>query len=172
MALAPISLSSAVRGVCIAAAIVCAPAARANAAIDAFTSFCFKAGQTSAVAKANMQGLAGAPLPFELTFWDKSLEPAPGTPDHAERRCEVTFAGDHAANAAGAVLTKMAVPPVFGTPIPLPAPYAASDGTLYIQARQLLRKRVAVVHIGTRNNATETFIRVDRLPAGMGLPNG
>jgi hypothetical protein len=28
------------------------------------------------------------------------------------------------------------------------------------------------VHIGTRNGGRETFITVDRLPAGMGLPNG
>ena len=61
----------------------------------------------------------------------------------------------------------MATPPVFGTSIPLPAPYAATPGTAYIDGRALLRGRVAVVHIGTR--AGRTFVSVDRLPAGMGV---
>lgn len=150
------------------AALVPFAAAHAHPAIDAFTTWCFKAGQTQARAHANMERVAGTPLPFDLTFWDKTLEPAPGTPDHAERHCEVGFAGDHAQAAVTAVQAKMAMPPVFGTPIPLPAPYAAEDGTAYIEGRALLRGRVAVVHIGTRNN--RTFIAVDRLPAGMGVP--
>jgi|GEM_PF-1856615 hypothetical protein len=143
-------------------------AAVAHPAIDAFTAYCFKAGQTPAQAHANMVGVAGAPLPFTLTFWDKTLEPAPNTPAHAERRCEVTFAGEHASDAVMQVQAKMAMRPVFGTSIPLTAPYAPGAGTAYIDARELLRKRVAVVHIGTRKGP-ETFIRVDRLPAGMGL---
>lgn len=147
---------------------VLAGSAQAHPAIEAFTSFCFKAGQTEARAQSNMEGLAGSPLPFTLTFWDKSLEPAPGTPDHAERRCAVDFEGANATAAVKAVQAKMATPPVFGTPIPLPAPYTAEPGTAYIEGRELLRGRVAVVHIGTRDN--RTFIAVDRLPAGMGLP--
>ncbi|WP_229801458.1 hypothetical protein [Tateyamaria omphalii] len=137
-------------------------------AIDAFVSYCFKAGQTVARAQINMERVAGAPLPFELVFWDKSLEPAPGTPDHAERRCEVRFHGDHAQAAMSAVQAKMATPPIFGVAIPLPQPYGPEPGTVYIQARELLLERVAVVHIGTQDN--QTFIAVDRLPAGMGLP--
>lgn len=137
-------------------------------AIDAFVSYCFKAGQTAAQARANMERLSGAPLPFTLTFWDKSLEPAPDTPDHAERRCAVSFDGDHSAASVRSVQAQMATPPVFGTPIPLPAPYQAQDGTAYIEGRELLRGRVAVVHVGQRD--AETFIMVDRLPAGMGLP--
>lgn len=142
--------------------------ASAHPAIEAFTSWCFKAGQTPARALANMEGTAGHPLPFDLTFWDTSLEPAPHAPPHAERRCEVAFDGDHARASVAAVQAKMATPPVFGTPISLPAPYAAEPGTAYIEGRELLRGRVAVVHIGTRDNST--FIGVDRLPAGMGLP--
>jgi hypothetical protein len=142
--------------------------AHAHPAIDAFTSWCFKAGQTADRARANMERDAGSPLPFTLTFWDKSLVPAPGTPDHAERRCEVRFLGDYRQDAVQTVQAKMATPPVFGTAIPLPAPYAAEAGTAYIEGRELLRGRVAVVHIGTRGD--HTFIAVDRLPAGMGLP--
>lgn len=142
--------------------------AQAHPAIDAFTAWCFKAGQTPAQARANMAGDAGDPLPFALSFWDKSLQAAPGTPDHSERRCEVSFEGDHATEAVAKVQAKMAKPPVFGSSIPLTAPFAADAGTAYIDARELLRKRVAVVHIGTRAGP-ETFIRVDRLPAGAGL---
>ena len=141
---------------------------QAHPAIDAFTTWCFKAGQTPARALANMESTAGSPLPFDLTFWDASLEPSQDAPVHAERRCEVSFEGDHASDAVTAVKAKMATPPVFGTTIPLPSPYAAEDGTAYIDGRELLRGRVAVVHIGTRGNTT--FIGVDRLPAGMGLP--
>lgn len=142
--------------------------AHAHPAIEAFTAWCFKAGQTAMRAQANMETSAGTPLPFDLTFWDTSLEPAPGTPAHAERRCEVSFDGDHADIATAAVQAKMAAPPVFGTSIPLPTPYAAEPGTAYIDGRALLWGRVAVVHIGTRG--ARTFIGVDRLPAGMGLP--
>ncbi|WP_299599544.1 hypothetical protein [uncultured Tateyamaria sp.] len=131
-------------------------------AIDAFVSYCFKAGQTVERARVNMESLAGAPLPFDLTFWDKSLEPAPGTPDHAERRCAVEFQGNHAADAVAAVQAKMAEQPVFGTPISLPAPYTTEPGTAYLEGRALLRGRVAVVHVGTRQG--KTFIAVDRLP--------
>lgn len=159
-------------GITSLAAMLWACTASAHPAIDAFTSYCFKAGQTPAAAHANMEGLTGAPLPFTLTFWDKSLEPAPGTPDYAERRCEVAFDGNHTTSAVNAVQAKMATPPVFGTPIPLPRTHAPTAGTALIEGRELLRKRVAVVHIGTRNAGETTFITVDRLPAGLGLPNG
>ena len=123
-------------------------------------------GMTAAQARDRMQPDAGG---FDLTFFDKSLAPAPDTPDHVERRCEVRFDGDHAAQAVTAVQAKMATPPVFGTSIPLTAPYTALPGTAYIDARELLRGRVAVVHIGTEDAGARTFIRVDRLPAGAGL---
>lgn len=143
-------------------------AAGMHPAIEAFVSYCFKAGQTVERAHRNMERVAGNPLPFTLTFWDKSLAPAPGTPAHAERRCKVDFEGEHGEAATRAVQAKMTSPPVFGSAIPLPAPYEAEPGTTYIEGRELLRGRVAVVHIGTRGD--RTFIAVDRLPAGMGLP--
>lgn len=149
------------------ALVLGAPAAQAHPAIDAFTAYCFKAGQTPDRARANMQSVAGDPLPFDLTFWDTTLEPAPQAPAHAERRCEVAFDGDHADAAVAQVQAKMAMPPVFGTSIPLTPPYGPTDGTAYLDARELLRGRVAVVHIRTANG--QTVITVDRLPAGMGL---
>lgn len=154
----------------IAALVLLTGGAQAHPAIDAFTAFCFKAGQTPTQAHVNMVGVAGDPLPFTLTFWDKTLVSAPGTPEITERRCEVAFDGDHTDEAVRNVRAKMAAPPIFGTSIPLMPPYVATDTTAYIDARELLRKRVAIVHIGTQG--AQTFIRVDRLSAGAGLPNG
>ena len=160
----------------ILAAVICACSVSVHAqaqpvhpAIEAFTRYCFKAGQTADTARANMERVAGKPLPFTLTFWDKSLEAAPGTPAYSERRCEVVMDGDRTDSAVHAVQAKMATPPVFGTPLPLPAPFAAATGTAYIEARELLRRRVAVVHIGVNGAGAETFIRVDRLPPGKGF---
>lgn len=136
-------------------------------AITAFTAYCFKAGQTPDQARANMERLVGAPLPFELTFWDTTLAAEPEAPDLIERRCQVAWPGDHTQTAIAALRDKMAEPPVFGTPIALPATHRPIPGTALIEGRELLRGRVAVVHVGTRNGAkgNETFIAVDRLPA-------
>ncbi|WP_415404226.1 hypothetical protein [Tateyamaria sp. SN3-11] len=165
-----LALSACVTAAPVVGAFV-ATGAQAHPAIEAFTSVCFKAGQTAAQARANMEGVAGKPLPFDLTFWDKTLEPAPGTEDHAERKCEVEFDGDHTIEAVRAVKAKMAAPPVFGTPIPTPAPYAMRGDTVFLEGRQLLRGRVAVVEIGARMDGTRTVIYVDRLPADMGHTN-
>ena len=111
--------------------------------------------------------------PFALTFWDDSLEPRPdGAPQGVERRCEVAFDGDHRTAAIKALRVQMATPPVFGTKIPLPDTHTADDGTALIEGRELLRKRVAVVQVGTRaaQGGVQTYMGVDRLYAGLGLP--
>lgn len=131
--------------------------------ISSFNAICFKAGQTAEEVQTNMQARDGAPLPYTLIFWDKTLAPAPGMPDVIERRCEVAFDGDHTEAAIAALREQMATPPVFGVPIDLPPTHAAEDGTALIEGRELLRGRIAVVHVGTR--AGQTFMAVDRLPA-------
>lgn len=148
-------------------AVLVAPATAGtvpDTAIASFNAVCFKAGQTATEARTRMQKHAGTPLPFALTFWDKTLEPAPGTPAQIERRCEVTFNGMHADAAIAALRVQMATPPVFGTAIDLPQTHAAEPGTALIEGRALLRGRVAVVHVGTRG--ARTFMAVDRLPPG------
>ena len=162
--------SSTIRVSTMLLAFLCVPAAaHSHPAITAFNTWCFKAGQTEAQARANM---SADTAPFTLTFWDDSLEPRPETaPAGVERRCEVAFAGDHTDTAITALRTQMATPPVFGTAIPLPDTHAATQGTALIEGRELLRDRVAVVHVGTRKDNTETFMAVDRLYAGLGLPN-
>ncbi|MBM1634672.1 hypothetical protein JQV27_17600 [Sulfitobacter mediterraneus] len=142
----------------------------AHTAIDTFNAWCFKAGQTEAQARVNM---GADDAPFALTFWDDSLEPRPtGAPDGVERRCEVAFDGDHSTAAIKALRIQMAKPPVFGTKIPLPKTHAAQDGTALIEGRELLRGRVAVVQVGTRTaqGNVQTYMGVDRLYAGLGLP--
>ena len=61
----------------------------AGTAIAAFNGVCFKAGQTAAQAQARMEERAGSPLPFALTFWDRTLEPGPVDHPRIERRLEL-----------------------------------------------------------------------------------
>ena len=141
-------------------------------AITTFNKWCFKAGQTEAQARTNMNADTAA---FKLTFWDDSLEPRPANaPIGIERRCEIAFDGDHAAPAITALRIQMAIPPKLGTPIPLPATHKTGAATVLIEGRKLLRGRVAVVHVGTReiDGKMQTFMAVDRLYAGLGLPEG
>lgn len=140
-----------------------------DTAITAFNAWCFKAGQTSARIRANMERSAGAPLPFTLTFWDVSIEPASfDTPEGIERRCEVAFDGTYTTEAINALRVQMGTPPIFGSQIPLPGTHRPVSGTALIEGRELLRGRVAVVHVGMRD--AQTFIAVDRLFDGLGLP--
>ncbi|WP_051539344.1 hypothetical protein [Sulfitobacter sp. 20_GPM-1509m] len=141
-----------------------------QAAISAFNAYCFQAGQTAAQARDNMQALAGDPLPFELTFWDATLEAAPAdAPYGVERRCEVSWEGNQPQAAIDALRVQMNTPPVFGRPTTMPTTHSAQPGTALIEARELLQGRVAVVHVGTRGgaNSVKTFMAVDRLPVAL-----
>lgn len=153
-----------------AASLALATSCTAGGPITTFNKWCFKAGQTEADARANMNAGTAS---FTLTFWDDSLGPRPAhAPDGIERRCDVAFDGEHTREAITALRAQMATPPKFGTPIPLPKTHQADETTALIEARELLRGRVAVVHVGTRleNGTTQTFMAVDRLYAGLGLP--
>lgn len=148
-----------------------AQTAHANPAITTFNKWCFKAGQTEADARANTQADTA---PFALTFWDDSLEPRPAdASEGVERRCEIAWPGDHTADAITALRKQMQTPPVFGTKIPLPSTHEQTAGTALIEGRELLRGRVAVVHVGTRktDDTLVTYMAVDRLYDGLGLQN-
>ena len=145
-----------------------AQAGTPHPAFTTFNTWCFKAGQTEATARATMNADTA---PFTLTFWDDSLEPRPAdAPTGIERRCEIAFDGDHAASAITALHIQMATPPKFGNAILLPKTHQADEATHLIQGRELPRGRVAVGHIATRDNGARTFMAVDRLYAGPGLP--
>ena len=157
----------------VAGMMFASPAFASDSAISAFNTWCFKAGQTEAQARENMGLTNGVPPAFTLTFWDDSLEPRPvDAPLGIERRCEVAFEGDHTAPAIKAMRMQMATPPVFGKKIPLPDTHQPTAGTALIEGRELLRGRVAVVHVGTRktDDTLHTFMAVDRLYDGLGLP--
>ena len=91
-----------------------------DAALAAFNAWCFKAGQTADGIRTRMEQDTSSPLPFDLIFWDLSIEPT------------------------------------------------TDDVPAGVEGRELLRGRVAVVHVGQRNN--QTFLAVDRLFDGLGLP--
>ncbi len=139
-------------------------------AVQAFNAYCFQAGQTEAQARTNMQALAGTPLPFDLTFWDATLEDAPAdVPYGVERRCEVAWNGNQPQTAIDALRIQMATPPVFGSETVLPDTHRPLSGTALIEGRALLNGRVAVVHVGTREGTEgiRTFMAVDRLPTSL-----
>lgn len=137
----------------------------ADQAIASFNAVCFKAGQTAQQARKRMQTRDGTPLPYRLTFWDKTLEPAPGTPAQLDRHCEVSFSGDHRPKAISALKKQMTTPPVFGFSIDLPETHRRTSETAFIEGRELLRGRVAVVQVGLRSydGGMETFMNVERL---------
>lgn len=136
----------------------------AETAIASFNAVCFKAGQTAQEARTRMEARDSTPLPYTLTFWDKTLETAPEAPQQIERRCDVAFDGSHTKAAVQALRVQMATPPVFGVKIALPDTHSPASGTVFIEGRELRRGRIAVVHVGLRNG--QTFMTVDRLPVG------
>lgn len=142
----------------------------AELALGAFGETCTVRGMTADRAEARMRAhvaaRGGTGLPFDLAFYDITIEPTdltvtPGT----DRRCEVAFPGDHTGRAVETLLALMATPPVFGQPIPLPVTHSPHPGTSFIEGRQLNPRVAAVVHVGTRVAETglETFINVERL---------
>jgi len=168
------------QGLCIAGAVAFAAGqAVADEAPDTaalaqsgFAAICTNPGQTAAVMEARMRAhvanAGGSGLPFGTSFYDTTLgdtpdDPTPGT----NRRCEVSFPGDHVEDATETLRSAMQGPPVFGTVTELPDGFEAHDGTHFIQARLLNSRGIrAVVHVGTRDgpDGQETFINVERLP--------
>lgn len=144
--------------------------APADLAMSAFADTCTTRGLTEAEAEARMrahvEAEGGVGLPFDMAFYDITLEPTGlrvtrGT----DRRCEVSFAGAHTEAAIAMLTDLMARPPVFGTAIPLPITHSPVTGTAFIEGRQLNPRVAAVVHVGTRETEAgiETFLNVERL---------
>ncbi len=96
---------------------------------------------------------SAAPSPVQTTV-------TPGT----DRRCEIAFPGDYAERAARAAAEALQSEGIT-TPAALPAAFTETNTTSLLAARQLNPRRVAIVHVGTRQGAegTETFMLVERL---------
>jgi hypothetical protein len=89
-----------------------------------------------------------------------------------DRRCEVSFDGDHTELAIELALTGLDAENIHED-VPLPDTHAARDGTALLAARRLNPRRIAVVHVGTRNGPTglETFLNVERLTPAASAQN-
>ncbi len=89
-----------------------------------------------------------------------------------DRRCEVSFDGDHVDMAVELALTGLQAEGI-RTEAPVPATHKPRAGTELLAARQLNPRRVAVVHVGTRPgpNGIETFMNVERLTPSASQQN-
>lgn len=167
------------QGLCIAGFVVIAAgrvvaddgSETADMAQSAFAAICTNPGQTAQVMEARMRAhvanAGGMGLPFGTSFYDTTLGDSPDdvTPG-TNRRCEVSFPGNHVAAATETLQSAMEGPPVFGTVTEMPEGFGATEGTHFIQARLLNSRGIrAVVHVGTRDGpqGQETFINVERL---------
>lgn len=139
----------------------------ARAAIDLFAQNCFSPLMTAEKAE-RIFALSGASHDFYDLDPFSSAEPSPPTgravTPGTDRRCEVSFAGDHTEDAAQAVIDALAAEGITD-PAPLPATYTKSADTELLAARRLNPRRTAIVHVGTRPGADgpETFLLVERL---------
>lgn len=146
------------------------PKATARTAIQLFADNCFSPYLTADKARRAF-ALSGMSYDFyDLDPFSKvapSPAKTPVTPG-TDRRCEVSFPGDQAKSAAEAAMSALAHEMIF-TPAPLPAMFKKTETTTLLAARRLNPRRVAVVHVGTREGAqgVETFMTVHRL-----LPTG
>lgn len=139
----------------------------ARAAMALFADHCFSPFMTADKA-AKTLALSGTSYDFYDLDPFSSAAPSPAkgravTPG-TDRRCEVAFPGNYAKKAAEAAKAGLADEDIT-TPAPLPAAFEATDTTTLLAARQLNPRRIAIVHVGTRDGAqgTETFMLVERL---------
>ncbi|MEM8801766.1 MAG: succinyl-CoA synthetase subunit beta [Pseudomonadota bacterium] len=141
----------------------------ARAGITAFSSHCFSPLLTATKA-ADVFGFANVRHDFyDLDPFSNAApslvtarEATPGT----DRRCEVSFYGDFAADAVSAVTERLRQEGII-TPADLPAPHEElrTDGTALLAARRLNPNKIAVIHVGIRphEGSFETFLNVERL---------
>ncbi len=139
----------------------------ANASLI-FADNCFSPFLTAEGAEAAFSNLDSARVEFyDLDpLSEGTPSPVVGRPATAgtDRRCEVSFDGDFAELAASAALIGLNVEGL-GEEAPLPDRYERTQGTELLAVRQLNPRRIAVVHVGTREgpNGTETFMLVERM---------
>ncbi len=162
----------------LAAMALSAPAlAQENAilAAQAFTQNCFSPYLTATKAR-DVLSVAGARHDFyDLEpFSNAAPSPAFGlrpATRGTDRRCEVSFDGDHASLAIEMAQNGLQAEGILKD-APTPETHTPIAGTEMLAARYLNPKRIAVVHVGTRQgpNGIETFMNVERLtPAASQL---
>ena len=139
----------------------------------AFAENCFSPFMTAAKARSIL-GETGARYDFyDLDpFSNAAPSPAFGlrpATQGTDRRCEVSFDGVHLGIAVELAKAGLARENL-NTEAPVPGTHKPRAGTELLAARQLNPRRIAVVHVGTRQgpNGTETFMLVERLKPGLG----
>ncbi len=149
------------------ASIAAAGTSVSSKAMHAFAGNCFSPYLTADKAATRL-GIQGARAEFYDLDPFSSAAPSPVTGRAAsagtDRRCEIAFDGDHAEQAAKTAADALLSQGIV-TPADLPAFYTPTEGTELLAARQLNPRRVAVVHVGTRQgpDGIETFMTVERL---------
>jgi hypothetical protein len=139
----------------------------AEAANSAFAAHCFSPFMTAERAEEVLASTGARVDFYDLDpFSNVAPSPVTGRPatQGTDRRCEVSFDGDHGDLAASAAVAGLEMEGI-RTEAPLPDRYQPTDGTVLLAARQLNPRRIAVVHVGTRPgpNGVETFLMVERL---------
>lgn len=142
------------------------PQATARTAIDLFAENCFSPYLTAQKARS-IFALSGTTYDFYDLDPFSSAAPSPARTEvtlGTDRRCEISFQGNYAEKAATAAAEALKSEGIT-TPAALPAAYTKTTTTTLLAARHLNPRRVAIVHVGTRENAngTETFMLVERL---------
>ncbi|OJI93466.1 hypothetical protein LY10_00366 [Planktotalea frisia] len=149
------------------ASIAAAGTSVPSKAMRGFAEHCFSPYLTAEKATTRL-GMTGVRLEFYDLDPFSSAAPSPVTGRAAkvgtDRRCEVAFDGDHAAQAAKTAVDALTSQGIV-TPAALPSSFQSTTGTEILAARQLNPKRIAVVHVGTRKGpgGIETFMTVERL---------
>lgn len=89
-----------------------------------------------------------------------------------DRRCEVSFDGNHAALAVEFATNGLRAEGL-NRDVPVPETHKPVPGTELLAARRLNPRKIAVVHVGTRPgpNGTETFMNVERLSPSASQQN-
>lgn len=136
-------------------------------AMQNFASNCFSPYLTATKAAKRLVTLGVRSEFYDLDPFS-SVPPSPVTGREAsvgtDRRCEVAFNGNYATRAAKTAADAL-IRQGIETRADLPTNYAPTDGTELLAARQLNPRRIAVVHVGTRQGpeGIETFMTVERL---------
>lgn len=139
----------------------------ANAAMTLFADNCFSPFMTANKAET-LFTVAGVSYDFYDLDPFSSAPPSPAqgrdVTQGTDRRCEIRFDGSYGPEAMQTAIAALKAEGI-RTPGDVPAYFTRTKTTYLLAARRLNLRRVAVVHVGTREGPAgiETFMLVERL---------
>jgi len=145
-------------------------------AARAFAENCYSPFLTAQSAQKALGDTGGRYDFYDLTpFSNAAPSPAYGlrpATTGTDRRCEVSFDGDYTTLAIEFATTGLQAEGITRE-VPVPATHKPHAGTELLAARRLNPRRIAVVHVGTRNGPAglETFMNVERLTPAASQAN-